>query len=189
VKKAIPAALLLTVLCTLRSGTEVKVVRADDKPKWTKAEIPLTVDHDDKLGIATAEGFWQATSTESDRQLISPIAVKISCDRSEKICRESDATVLVGVLKADLLEYDVSSWNDKGVVADDNDAGKCGIAHRLSLDFKSNSVTVTDYPKKTSTDDECKGLQDANSFALRGGELVLYPPVGWGPVEKAVGKN
>ncbi len=188
-KNAIPAAFLLTVLCTLRSGTEVKVVHADDKPKWTKVEIPLTVDHDDNLGLATADGFWQATSTSSHRQLISPIAVKISCDRSEKVCRESDATVFVGVLKADLLVYDVSSWNDKGVVADDGEAGKCGIAHRLSLDFKSNSVIVTDYPKRMSTDSECKGFQDANSYALHGGELVLYPPVGWEPVEKAVGKN
>ena len=64
------------------------------------------------------------------------------------ICTESQATVVLGELKADFVEYDISSWTEDGVVADNE--GDCGIGHRLSLDFKSNSVTVTDYPKRYS---------------------------------------
>jgi hypothetical protein len=57
-------------------------------------------------------------------------------------------------------------------VADDSDEGECGIAHRLSIDFKSNSVTITDYPKKVSNGQECKEFQDANSYALHGGKAI-----------------
>jgi hypothetical protein len=152
--------------------------------KWTKAEIPLTVYRHENWGYVSAEGFWQATNQTKDKQLIFPIAVKIRCDRNEKICREADAAVQFGILKSDLLEYEISSWSDAGIVADDSDEGECGIAHRLSVDFKSNSITITDYPKKVSNTEQCKGFQDANSYALHGGQLMLYPPAPWDPLAK-----
>lgn len=164
-------------------------VRADEaRAKWIKMETPLTVFHVESAahswGSASAQGFWQSTSTSKDKQLVFPIAVKISCDRGEKICRETYATVQLGVLSADSTEYEVSSWNEKGVIADDTDEGECGIAHRLSIDFKSNSVTVTDYPKKINSSQTCKVFQDANSYALHGGQLMLYPPAPWDPLAK-----
>jgi hypothetical protein len=59
--------------------------------------------------------------------------------------------VVLGALRADLLEYAITSWTEEGIVVDDTDEGACGIGHRLSLDFKSNSVTVTDYPKRVTS--------------------------------------
>jgi hypothetical protein len=160
------------------------VVHADEisSPKWTKVEIPLSVSHYDRLGIAYAQGFWQSTSLSKDKQLVSPVAVKIECNNSDKTCREAEASVFLGVLQADLLEYDITSWTAGGIVADDTDEGSCGIGHRLSLDFKDNSVTVTDYPKKVNKDKNCQIFQDADSYSLRGGQLVLYPPAPWDPL-------
>jgi len=186
----ISAATLLVLLCP--RGI-VKADRADDAPnmpKWTKVEIPLKVYYHERSGYVSAEGFWQSTSPSSEKQLVSPIAVHVTCERAEKSCRELEASVFMGVLKPDLLEYDVTSWNDEGIVADESDdKGECGIGHRLSVDFKSNSVTVTDYPQRITKDKDCQPFQDANSYALRGGDLVLFPPPKWDPLEKSAGKN
>jgi hypothetical protein len=184
-------ALLVLSYSIRRIRSQSEVVHADQapSPRWTKVEIPLTVSHYDKLGLAYAQGFWQSTSLSKDKQLVSPIAVKIECNNSDKTCRESEASVFLGVLQADLSEYDITSWTPNGIVADDTDEGNCGIGHRLSLDFKSNSVTVTDYPKKVSTDKNCQPFQDADSYSLHGGQLTLYPPAPWDPLAKAEGSK
>lgn len=176
-----------------RSRNETTVYAAETS-KWANVEIPLRIYHDQSralpnAGIAGAEGFWQSTSSSKDKQLAFPVAVKISCTHSDKTCTESEASVVFGVLKADLLEYDISSWTDDGIVADDGDEGGCGIGHRLSLDFKSNSVTVTDYPKKVTSGENCQAFQDANSYVLHGGSLVLEPPATWDPLAKPDGKK
>jgi hypothetical protein len=183
--------LVFGIWIVIRNRSEV--VRADEThSKWTKVEMPLKVYHHEPPGqgyYVSAEGFWQSTSPSRERQLVFPIAVKISCQRSDKTCREADAIVQLGILKSDLLEYEISSWSNDGVVADDTDEGACGIAHRLAIDFKSNSVTVTDYPKKVSNNELCKGFQDANSYSLHGGQLMLYPPAPWDAIAKPEGKR
>jgi hypothetical protein len=192
---------LLTLLClvgfisdTHRSPVISNAVHADDAltPKWTKTEIPLHVGHHEmgNWKYATVIGFWQSTSTTRDKQLLSPIAVQISCDSSEKICREADATVEFGaILSPALIEYGITAWTDAGIVADDSDEGGCGIGHRLAIDFKSNSVTVTDYPKRVDNSQVCKPFQEANSYALHGGQLMLYPPASWDPLAKSEKKK
>jgi hypothetical protein len=145
------------------------MVHADEvHVKWTKVEIPLKVYRHSygKYGSVSAEGFWQSTSEAKDKQLVFPIAVKISCYSAEKVCRETEASVTLGILQSDLLEYDISSWDDEGVVADDTDEGK--------------SVTNSE---------RCKPFQDANSYSLHGGQLMVYPPVSWDPLAKPVGSK
>lgn len=160
--------------------------------KWFKNEIPLTVhvSVDPAIprigygghGSASANGFWQSTSTEKGKQLVWPIAVKIECDREAKVCRETDATVQLGFLQPDEVEYEISSWSEHGIVADDAD--ECN-RRSLAIDFKTNSVTVTDYPiKKVQGDSDCKPLHEAYSYALHGGQLQLYPPAPWNPLGK-----
>jgi hypothetical protein len=105
---------------------------------------------------------------------VSQIAAKIECGREEHICREYDATLFMGALAPESHEYEISSWTGGGIVADDTDEGNCGIGHRLSIDFGSNSVTVTDYPKKVVNNDSCKAFQNANSYSLHGGSLIYY---------------
>lgn len=170
-------ALLLITVSELSLAGCSRAVYADQPTKRTKVEIPLTVYHEGR-GYARAEGFWQSTSSSEGKQLIAPIAVNIRCLRESKACTESVATVMLGVLKAELDEYDISSWTENGIIADDTDEGECAIGHRLSIDFKSSSVTVTDYPKKVDNSKLCAPFTDANSYALHGGYWVLYPAVG-----------
>lgn len=156
--------------------------------RWVKMEVPLVVSHDESTGWASAEGFWQSTNPNKDQQLANPIAAKITCAHDEKICREVDATVMVfmlpwGSLNADSVEYSVFTWTRTGIVAD-TDANGCGKASRLTIDFKSNSVIVTDYPTKINVPKFCKAFQAADSYALHGGSWVLMPPPVWNPLEK-----
>jgi hypothetical protein len=173
-----------------RSPSGTNTVHADEALKWTKVETPLSVYHHESRapnsGYAGAEGFWQSTSSSKDKQLAFPMAVSINCTQNNMACTESQATVVLGLLKADLVEYEISSWTKDGVVADNE--GSCGIGHRLSLDFKSNTVTVTDYPKRVLGGD-CQPFQDANSYILHGGGLMLSPPATWDPLAKPTGQK
>lgn len=177
-------ALLAMLGCSRHSTSETNAAAhaAGEGPKWVKTETALRVgDYD---GLVLAQGFWQSTSSSRERQLVSPIAVKIECHREERVCREADAEVFMGILQSDLHEYTVSAWTRAGIVADDTDEGACAIGHRLVVDFKSNSVTVTDYPKKVNGTENCKAFQDANSYALHGGQWMLYPPAPWDQLAK-----
>jgi hypothetical protein len=148
-------------------------------PKWTKTPIPLLkVLHNDQLGTANAEGYWVSTDSSPDKQLVVQTAVKIECSQSDHICRENDASMLMGFLMPDMEEYEISKWTNSGIEADDTSTGRCDIGHKLSIDFASNSVLVTDYPKKLDNNNlknpflSCKPFQNANSYVLHGGSLV-----------------
>jgi hypothetical protein len=151
-------------------------------PKWTKTEVPLSVIHNDQPGIAYAhvEGYWVSTDPSSDKQLVGQTAVEIECIRDDHICRENDASMFMGMLKPDTEEYEISSWTNGGIKADNAGAGRCGIGHKLSIDFASNSVVVTDYPTKIDNSNSknpllsCKAFQNANSYALHGGNWIYY---------------
>jgi hypothetical protein len=142
-------------------------------PKFVKSEVPLSVSRDESIGWASAKGFWQSTEQSSGKQLAEEIAAKIECFRDENVCRESDAIVFMGLVEPDSNEYAISSWTSSGIVADDTNEGPCAIGHKLSIDFKSNSVVVTDYPKKLGGSKDCRPFQTANSYSLHGGALGL----------------
>jgi len=145
-------------------------------PKLQKAPVPLTVGH--SSSYATAEGYWQPTDKTPGNQLVSAVAVQIHCYRAEKVCWEAQASIFVGKLGPELIEYDVSSWTNSGIVADTVDDLECGVGHRLSIDFASNSVIVTDYPKKLGGKNiagmPCSAFQNATSYALQGGDILLF---------------
>ena len=146
-------------------------------PKWTKTNDPLKVFRFDQ--IASAEGYWVSTDPSPDKQLVGQTAVKIDCTQDDHVCRENDASVFMGVLQSDTEEYEISSWTASGIEADDTGEGNCGIEHKLSIDFASNSVVVTDYPTKIDNGKSpssipCKVFQNANSYALHGGSWIYY---------------
>lgn len=140
-------------------------------PQHFKAESTLHVYHEDRYGFASTEGFWEAADSSKDKQLIDQIAVKISCDKHDGTCKENDASVLAGIVSPDSEDYQVTRWDVNGIIADDSDTGRCAIGHRLSMDFVTNSVTVTDYPTGKDAPVDCKAFQTTNAYALHGGEF------------------
>jgi len=182
-KKVIVAlALLAAAGLSLEFGrAQEGTVPAGEAPKWAKVETPLKVYDDEHAGYASAEGFWQSTSPSREKQLAFPVAVKIICTRSKMSCEELEASVVIlGALSADLTEFAISRWTRDRIVAEAPE-GDCAVGHRLSLDFRSNNVTVTDYPKRVLAGD-CKPYQDTNSYLLHGGYLMLRPPPTWDPL-------
>lgn len=143
-------------------------------PKLVKSPYPLTVNHYEygQYAMASAEGYWKEMDESPGKGLVSNIAVKIKCERTEKQCIESQASIFGGLVSADLVEYRVSSWKNGIIVAnnDDNDFGKCPVGHRLTLDYLSNTVTVVDYSLAPSTAKDCL-ITSPNSYTLQGGLL------------------
>jgi hypothetical protein len=140
-----------------------------------KSEVPLSVYHYDYHSFRTisAEGFWVSTDTSKDKQLVQQIAAKIDCNSSEKTCTEHDAELFGGLLQPESESYQVTRWDDAGVVADDEEGGNCSLGHRLAIDFASNSVVVTDYPLKAGGGTDCRAFQNANSYSLHGGSIGI----------------
>ena len=117
-------------------------------PKWITDKRQLTILREDSIGWVEAEGFWEPIDPSPNKKLISMIDAKIDCTRSEGICRENDAEIAVGALTSDSTDYQVSSWDNSGIVAADEGSGLCSTGHKLMIDFKTNAVTVVDYPTK-----------------------------------------
>jgi hypothetical protein len=153
-------------------------------PYWYITDTGTKVLLDDGIdGAVFIDGMWYATSTIRDKQLIAPIVVRIECGKSAATCREIDATVAMGFLKPDMTEYAISVWDAERIVAEDADEGPCKITHRLVVSFKSKTVTLTDLPSQVDTK-ECNSYRDANSYILHGGQVMLFPPANYHPLEK-----
>jgi hypothetical protein len=166
-----------------RLETQPNAEQSNEAPDWYITDTGIeVVDGDGSGGYFLVEGMWYATSSIKDKQLTAPIAVKIACSRQVNICRESDATIAMGILQPDLTDYDVSVWNRQRIVAEDSDEGPCKISHRLVIDFKSKTVTLTDLPSQVQTT-ECKHYRDANSYILHGGQVMLVPTPRYNPLK------
>jgi hypothetical protein len=150
-------------------------------PRLVKHSHPLDVTHTEsgRNSYASTDGYWKATDGSHGKKFDSNVAVKLSCDHGELLCKESQASIFAGVIQADLVEYKVSSWTADGVVAenDDDDSSKCPLGHRLTIDFKSNSVIEVDSLKTAKP--ECEGVSRADSYTLLGGRAEI---AGWDSV-------
>jgi hypothetical protein len=157
---------------------------APDPPSWYITDLGTkVVDVNGPSGYVYVQGMWYATSSIEDKQLIAPIAVKISCDKDGNTCREMDATVAMGILEPDITDYVISTWTREHVVAEDTDERACKITHRLVVDLQSRTVTLTDLPSQVDTK-ECRMYRDANSYILHGGQVMLYPSATYEPLRK-----
>jgi hypothetical protein len=146
-------------------------------PMLVKSPYPLSVSHYEygKYAHALAEGYWKEMDDSPGKKLVSNVAVSLSCDRDERLCKESQASIFGGLVSANLVEYKVSSWNAERIVADNDDdsSRRCPTGHRLTIDLKSNSVIAVDYPTTSSDKPECKAVNSASSYTLQGGSLGI----------------
>lgn len=157
---------------------------SEGMPSWYVTDTGLKVVNDGGSdGFVLADGFWQPTSSIRDKQLIEPIAVKLSCKEWEKKCKEADAALSMGILQPGFTEYAISTWTKDQIVATDSDEGPCKVSHQLVIDFKSRSVMLTDLPSQVDTA-QCRLFRDANSYALHGGQIMLFPSAHYDPLAK-----
>jgi hypothetical protein len=164
-----------------------RIVQAQEISTWIATEIPLTIDHDEKLGFASVQGYWQSTDPSKDKQSMPPVAVIIECTRFNKNCGVFQASVSQGVLMPEPGDYYIANWTTDGIVADDWEEGVCGLQHHLSLDFKSNTVTVRHFQKNSknvTSGAGCQPFQGIASYTLHGGQVELRPPARWGGRER-----
>jgi hypothetical protein len=159
------------------------VIHADStSPRWTVMDFGTQVvqyPYPTTDGILSVDGFWVPTSATKEKQLPLPLAVKIECDRSERVCREIGAQVSFGVLVPSETVYEISSWTGSGIVADNNYA-ICSTRHRLTVDFRSKTVSVVDYPTAATATDKnplCDAFKDSSSYVLHDGAISLNQPV------------
>ena len=82
-RRIVPLAVLssFVLISSIRSSPNSQNgPQADAAPrsKWTTTEIPVHVLHLDTphWALASAQGYWQSTSSDADKQLVNPIAVK-----------------------------------------------------------------------------------------------------------------
>jgi len=146
-------------------------------PKLVKSPSPLRVSHFEygQYAHALAEGYWKEMDDSPGKKLISNVAVSLSCDKGERLCKESQASIFGGLVSANLVEYKISTWTADRIVADNDDdsSNRCPTGHRLTVDFKSNSVIVVDYPTTSSDKPECKAINSASSYSLQGGTIGI----------------
>lgn len=177
---------------TLKTCVQIQVQSADknwdyavvdvtygflNAPKLIKSPYPLTVSHFEhgQYAHASAEGYWKEMDESPDKKLLGNVAVSLSCDREEHHCTESQALVFGGLVEPSLVEYTVSSWTATGIVAEtDGDGGltRCPMGHRLTVDFKSNTVVVVDYAKIPDTQ-KCAAESSPSSYTLQGGTMGI----------------
>jgi hypothetical protein len=150
-----------------------------DAPRLIKDPYPLQVTHSEygQYAHAIAEGYWREMDDSPGKKLVSSVAVSLSCDRDERLCKESQASIFGGLVSANLVEYKVSSWTADRIVADNDDdadsSSRCPTEHRLTVDLKTNSVIVVDYPTTSSNKPECKAVNSASSYTLQGGTMGI----------------
>jgi hypothetical protein len=113
-------------------------------PKWIEAKKTLKLIKDESIGWVEGEGYWESIDSSPGKKLVPKIAVKIECTRSESVCRETDAEILFGALVPDSSVFSISSWDNSGIVAEDDISGGCPRGHKLLIDFKKNEISVID---------------------------------------------
>lgn len=181
------ALLMLTFGCLQIGASKSDSPHKDEPvqpPSWFVTDLgEQVVDDDTDMGIVSAQGMWYSTSSAKSEQLIAPISVKILCSRTMNTCRESDATMAMGILQSDTTDYEVSLWDKDRIVAEDADEGPCRISHRLVIDFQSRTITLTDLPSQVTSAD-CKYYRNAKSYILHGGQAMLIPTPTYNPLKQ-----
>jgi hypothetical protein len=125
------------------------------------------------------EGAWISESSSSDKALVFPQYVHITCEslRGDSKCIELSVTlaptkILVGIQELNTQEYAIDRWDDKGLIASyggDELDSECQ-RHVLTMDFGSGAVTVSDIPTHMKA---CEAFTTTNSYRLVRGEYYV----------------
>ncbi|HEX5432661.1 MAG TPA: hypothetical protein VFY05_00355 [Candidatus Angelobacter sp.] len=149
-----------------------KLTKKAEESEKHEAKEPCSIDGSG--GYFSVAGIWE--SEVPGVSLMSPEQVWIECDVQEKHCRalrvSFDLDQLgVSVRGPDETDYQVASWDDKGLFAthDPDFMDKC---HRslLTVSFASGDVSISDVP---THEKGCEIFTDTNSYRLIRGNYYI----------------
>ena len=135
-------------------------------------------------GFLIVDGIWLPESNNPDDALAFPEQVKITCDQTEKVCREMKVTLsgfggMLTIVGPDETDWPISSWDARGLFATygpsdhGNTSDKCH-RHVLTMTFGSGAVSTSDIP---THEKGCEIFLKTNTYRLaRGGYWIDTSP-------------
>jgi hypothetical protein len=130
-----------------------------------------------EMGYLSVAGIWLPESDNPDDALAFPEQVTITCDRTEKVCKELKVT-LAEVIKGMLVisgpeesDWPISTWDARGLFATygpslhGNDFDKCH-RHVLTMVFSSGAISTSDIP---THEKGCEMFPKTNSYRMARG--------------------
>lgn len=136
---------------------------------------------DDQLSVT---GIWLPDSGDPSRARLFPEQGRITCIKSEKVCKELLVTlgpdpVSVTIDDVDETDYDIVSWDKSGLTAtlgpflwSTKPADRC-LRHVLTMDFQSNAVLLTDIPTHVKG---CEAISSTDTYRLVWGNYSIETP-------------
>ena len=116
------------------------------------------------INLFAVKGKWIAISPAD--QMAYKAVVQIDCFKDDGYCNEAAASVVLG--KPDIFEeqYKIISWDNNGIVAENDDA-QC-LSNKLIFNFRDRSVVGIDAPKTLPKEIEkiCKIFDQTNIYIL-----------------------
>jgi hypothetical protein len=125
--------------------------------------------------IRIVDGLWFPESKDPGKALLFPEQVKIVCTHAGKVCRELSVVLaaapgMVSIQEINETEYEVASWDARGLVAW-HDPGLTGCQRQvLTMDFDSGAVSVSDVPTHRK---ECAAFTETNTYRLARGTYYV----------------
>jgi hypothetical protein len=131
-------------------------------------------------GLLIVDGIWLPESNNPDDALAFPEQVRITCDQTEKVCRELKVTLSglwgrLTIVGPDETDWPISSWDARGLFATygpsahGNASDKCH-RHVLSMTFGSGAVSTSDIP---THEKGCEIFLKTNSYRLARGNYWI----------------
>jgi hypothetical protein len=132
-------------------------------------------------GYVNVDGMWTPESSDPKRALIFQEQVRISCDKSENVCRGLTVTLapaggMVIIMGPEEKEWPIISWDARGLLASYGPEVHAAAAsdrchsHVLTMTFRSGAVSTSDIP---THEKGCEEFSETDSYRLARGQYYV----------------
>jgi hypothetical protein len=134
-----------------------------------------------EMGFLSVDGIWLPESNNPDDALAFPEQVTITCDRTERLCRELKVTLaeavkgMLVIVGPDETDWPIISWDERDLMATygpsihGNTSDKCH-RHVLAMVFGSGAISTSDIP---THEKGCEIFPKTNSYRLARGHYWI----------------
>jgi hypothetical protein len=132
-------------------------------------------------GYIIVDGIWKPESGDPRKALIFKEQIRISCDKSENVCRELSVTLapaggMVLIMGPQEKEWKITSWDAHGLLASYGpDRSATGVSdrcnsHVLTITLASGAVSTSDIP---THEKGCETFTETSSYRLVRGQYFV----------------